>query len=239
MRGLFITGTDTDVGKTWVTAAIARQLRADRLRPGVFKPACSGADRDESGELRWHDIEALGEAAAIIDRQLICPQTFEAPLAPPVAARLEGSSVSWQKMLDGVARWAGESDSPQTDLLLVEGVGGLVCPLTEDRSVADLAVALEFPLVIVARLGLGTINHTLLTIEAARSRGLRIAGVVLNDGQNLAESLAGKTNYDELDRLSDVLILGVLPFGGDSVCLRDGKTSARINWLELADGAAG
>jgi dethiobiotin synthetase len=239
MRGLFITGTDTDVGKTWVTAAIARQLRADGLRPGVFKPACSGADRDESGELRWHDVEALAEAAAIADRQLICPQTFEAPLAPPVAARLEGKSVSWQKMLDGVARWAGESDSPQTDLLLVEGVGGLVCPLTEDRSVADLAVALEFPLVIVARLGLGTINHTLLTIEAARSRGLRIAGVILNDGQNLAESLAGKTNYDELNRLSDVLILGVLPFGGDSVCLRDGKTSARINWLELADGAAG
>ena len=237
MRGLFITGTDTDVGKTWVTAAIARQLRADGLRPGVFKPACSGAELDDSGEPRWHDVEALAEAAGIADRQLICPQTFAAPLAPPVAARQEGRTVSWQGMLDGVARWEGES--LKADLLLVEGVGGMLCPLTENRCVADLAVALKFPLVIVARLGLGTINHTLMTIEAARSRGLNIAGGILNDGQNLAETAAGKTNYDELNRLADVLVLGLLPFGGQSVCLRDGRTSARINWLELADGAAG
>jgi dethiobiotin synthetase len=239
MRGLFITGTDTDVGKTWVTAAIARQLRADGLRPGVFKPACSGAERDETGELFWHDVETLAEAAAISDRGLICPQTFEAPLSPPAAARLAGRSVSWQKMLDGVSRWANEADSPPPDLLLVEGVGGLLCPLTDERSVADFAGTVGFPLVIVARLGLGTINQTLLTIEAALSRGLNIAGVILNDGENLAETEAGKTNYDELNRLSSELILGVFPFQGETVCLRDGKTSARINWLKLADGAAG
>lgn len=239
MRGLFITGTDTDVGKTFVTAAIARQLRAEGNRPGVFKPACSGAERGESGELCWHDVESLADAAAVSDRSLICPQTFEAPLAPPAAARLEGRSVSWQKMLDGVSRWADESEAPQTDLLLVEGVGGLLCPLTEERSVADLAAAIGFPLIIVARLGLGTINHTLLTLEAARSRGLAIAGVILNDGRNLAETAAGKTNYGELNRLSGDLILGVFPFQGESVCLRDGRTSARINWLELANGAVG
>lgn len=234
MRGLFITGTDTDVGKTFVTASIARQLRADGLRPGVFKPACSGAEQDESGELRWHDVETLAEAAAVSDRSLICPQSFQAPLAPPVAARLEGATVSWQKIFDGVSRW--DDVDAAIDLLLIEGVGGLLCPLTEDRSVADFAAALGFPLIVVARLGLGTINHTLMTIEAARSRALIVAGVVLNDGQNLAETPAGRSNFDELSRLTDVPILGVFPFEGETVCLRDRRTSARIKWLELADG---
>ncbi len=238
MRGLFITGTDTDVGKTWGTAAIARQLRSDGLRPAVFKPACSGAERHVTGEVFWHDVETLAEAAAISDRSLICPQTFEAPLAPPAAARREGRSVSWQKILDGLSRWANEAESPAPDLLLVEGVGGLLCPLTDECSVADLAATIGFPLVIVARLGLGTINHTLLTMEAARSRGLKIAGIILNDGQNLAETEAGKSNHDELSRFFGELVLGVFPFQGETVCLRDGKTSARINWLELAGSAA-
>ena len=232
MRGLFITGTDTDVGKTYVTAAIARQLRAEGHATGVYKPACSGAERTDSGELRWHDVEALAEAAGVSDRQLICRQCFEAPLAPPVAARRQGEVCSWQAMLDGVSRWEEENTSP--DVLLIEGAGGLFCPMTDDHSIADLAVELGYPILIVSRLGLGTINHTLLTIEAARSRGLNISGVVLNDGDNLAETFAGQSNFDELSRLTDVLLLGVLPFGGESVCLRDGITSATIDWLELA-----
>lgn len=233
MRGLFITGTDTDVGKTYVTAAIARMLRAGGHRPGVYKPACSGAERTDSGEFRWRDVEVLAEAAGVSHRQLICPQCFEAPLAPPIAARMQGETCSWQTMLDGAARW--ETVEPAPDVLLVEGAGGLLCPLTDEQSVADLAAELGFPILIVSRLALGTINHTLLTIEVAQSRGLNISGVVLNDGGNLAKSPAGQTNFDELSRLTDVLLLGVLPFGGEAVCLRDGITSATINWLELAD----
>ncbi len=232
MRGLFITGTDTDVGKTYVTAAIARQLRAEGHTPGVFKPACSGAERTESGELCWQDVEALAKAGGVFDRQLICPQCFEAPLAPPVAARKQGEVCSWQAMLDGVSRW--EMASPTPDVLLIEGAGGLLCPITDDHSVADLAMELGYPILIVSRLGLGTINHTLLTIEAAMSRGLNISGVVLNDGDNLAETLAGQSNFDELSRLTDVVLLGVLPFGGEFGCLRDGIMSATIDWLELA-----
>lgn len=234
MRGLFITGTDTDVGKTYVTASIARELRAQGVRPGVYKPACSGAVRGESGELCWHDVEVLAEAADIPDRKQICPQCYEAPLAPPIAARQEGASISWHLMLEGVRHW--KSLDPPPDVLLVEGAGGILCPLTDERTVADLALAIGFPVLIVARLGLGTINHTLLTIEAARSRGLNLAGVILNDADNLAESPAGRTNFDELIRLTDVRLLGVLMFGGDAVSLRDRNRGARMNWLELADG---
>ena len=234
MRGLFITGTDTDVGKTFVTAAIARQLRAAGRRPGAYKPACSGAERGHSGEPYWSDVEILAAATGIKNRNLICPQCFEAPLAPPVAANREGASVSWQQMLDGVAHWQSAVDAQEIDLLLIEGVGGLLCPLTEEHTVADFAAAVGFPVIIVARLGLGTINHTLLTIEAAQGRGLTVAGVILNDGQGLAETLAGQSNYEELNQRTAVPLLGVFPFGGDSVRLRDGRTSARMDWHQLA-----
>jgi len=234
MRGLFITGTDTDVGKTYVTAAIARQLRAGGWRPGACKPVCSGAEPGHTGEPRWNDVEVLAAAIGIENRSLICSQCFRAPLAPPVAAHQEGTTVSWQRMLDGVTAWQNAVDAPDIDLLLIEGVGGLLCPLTEQHTVADFAVAVAFPVIIVARLGLGTINHTLLTIESAQARGLTIAGVILNDGQGLAETPAGRSNFDQLNQRIEVPLLGVFPFGDDTIRLRDGRTSARMDWQQLA-----
>jgi len=234
MRGLLITGTDTDVGKTYVTAAIARQLRATGCRPGVYKPVCSGAELAVTGERVWNDVEVLAGAAGIEDREIICPQCFRAPLAPPVAASQEGTSVSWQRMLDGVTAWQNTTGPLEIDLLLIEGVGGILCPLTEEHTVADFAVEVAFPVIIVARLGLGTINHTLLTIESAQARGLTIAGVILNDGQGLAETPAGRSNFDQLNQRIDVPLLGIVPSGDDSFRLRDGSTSARIDWQKLA-----
>ena len=190
MNGLFITGTDTDVGKTWVTAIIARALVANGVNVGVYKPACSGSFGSPD-EPRWQDLEVLSEAAGIPDIDRICSERFAAPLAPPVAARAEGQTIDEDAIHSGFHRWADECD-----FLLVEGVGGLLCPLTETRSIADFADFTGFPMVIVAHLGLGTINHTLLTIEAARSRHLPIAGIVLND----ARALAGHTRRADKPR---------------------------------------
>ncbi len=229
MRGLFITGTDTDVGKTYVTALIARELRNNGVRVGACKPACSGAEMHE-GQPVWSDIEQLAVAAEIDDREMICSQRFLAPLAPPVAAVEEGGSVDESVCRETVSRW-----KDRCELLLVEGVGGLLCPLTDTSSIADFAKWTGFPLIIVARLGLGTINHTLLTLESAARHGLTVAGVILSDGDQLAHTPAGLTNVDQLESRIDVPLLGIVPFGADSIRLRDGISPARIAWNQLAD----
>ena len=231
MRGVFISGTDTDVGKTFVSALIARQLAEAGVRVGVYKPACSGA-RVADGRLIWDDIETLAQAARVDDRDRVCPQKFEAPLAPPVAARQAGGCVDWRRVQFGLTNW-----NEHADFVLVEGVGGLLCPLTESHSVADFAIWSRLPVVIVARLGLGTINHTLLTLEAAESRGLEVEGVILNDVDNSAGSLAGKSNEVELERLCGVPILGVVPFGGRLLQLREHVDRERISWLREVDHA--
>ncbi|MHC4876786.1 MAG: dethiobiotin synthase [Planctomycetota bacterium] len=230
MRGLFITGTDTDVGKTYVTALISHELRNKGVRVGVCKPACSGADMRD-GQPVWNDIERLAEAAGIDDRGLICSQRFRAPLAPPVAASQEDRAVDETVCRQTVSRW-----KERCELLLIEGVGGLLCPLTESSSIADFAQWTGFPLIIVARLGLGTINHTLLTLEYAAQQGLPVAGVILSDGDQLAQTPAGRTNADQLEARIDVPLLGIVPFGADSIRLRDGISPARIAWNQLADG---
>ncbi len=235
MPGLFITGTDTDVGKTWVTSILARDLVKSGRRPGVFKPACSGAEESDDGTLRWRDVEQLAEAAGVPERQRnsICPLLLKAPLAPPVAARLEKRNICLS-----LIQQAFHQVCEQHELVLVEGVGGLLCPLTDDETVADFAALTGFPLIIVARLGLGTINHTLLTVEAATHRALPVAGVVLNDVDKSDGSPDAETNVTELEQRLDCPLLGIVPFGADRVCLRDGRTTARIDWSRLAGSSS-
>jgi dethiobiotin synthetase len=228
MRGLFVTGTDTDVGKTYVSSIILRELAEAGVQVGASKPACSGAVPD-GDSFRWPDLEALASAAGISDIDQICSQRLRAPLAPPVAARLEGRRVSFRVMQDELLAW-----STRADIVVVEGVGGLLCPLTEEHSVADFAQWMGFPLIIVARLGLGTINHTLLTMEAAEQRNLKIAGIILNDADNQSASPAGQTNINELAARTDIPLLGVIGFGSQTACLRDRETPARIDWSDLA-----
>jgi len=227
-RGIFVTGTDTDVGKTYISAIIIRDLLAAGVSTGVAKPACSGAVRDGE-QIRWPDLETLASAAGVSNVDRICTQKFEAPLAPPVAARLEGKTSNLAAMQQSILDWSTDADA-----LVVEGVGGLLCPLTDQDSVADFAAWVGFPLLIVARLGLGTINHTLLTIEAAWQRDLAVAGVILNDADGLADSPAGQTNFNELANRTDVPILGIVGHGRQSISLRDGETPARIDWSGLA-----
>lgn len=167
MTGLFVTGTDTGVGKTVITAALALGLRARGVHVRVVKPLQSGARADDpEGDAmllrRWAGLAEAPEE--------IAPFAFAAPLAPLVAARLEGRRLELAEVAAAVPDGS----------VLVEGAGGLHVPGGEDWTVADLAAALGLPLLVVARPGLGTVNHTLLTVEAACSRGLAVAGVVLN-----------------------------------------------------------
>ncbi|MEZ6058751.1 MAG: dethiobiotin synthase [Planctomycetaceae bacterium] len=177
MSYLLVTGTDTDVGKTWVAALLLRQLVARGIRVAAYKPACSGADFDAAGVPIWRDVDALAGAAKFTgDPHVICPQTFLAPLAPNLAAKLEGRRVNDALLVDAFHRTAEHAD-----VAVVEGAGGLLSPLSDESTNADLAVRLNLPLIIVAANRLGVINHTLLTIEAARHRQLQILSVVLND----------------------------------------------------------
>lgn len=227
--GLFITGTDTSVGKTYVTCMIAREMRARGIRVGAYKPACSGAEPGPDGELRWSDVEALVDACGgEIRAEHVCPQRFAAPLAPPVAARTEGRAVD-----AGLLRSAAEWWHGRVELLLVEGAGGLLAPISETDLVADLAADLRFPLVIVARLGLGTINHTLLTVDAAERRGLPIAGIVLNESAPTGDDPSAASNPGEIATRCRAPILGIVRHGDQCGLLRGGFR-IRMDWLALA-----
>jgi dethiobiotin synthetase len=235
--GLFVTGTDTGVGKTRIAAAIARAMTAAGLGVGVLKPAASGAEPGPSGGLVWGDAEALAAAVGGAPRERVAPLVFKAPLAPPVAARQAGQTLRWDDLWrssrEALEWWA---DDRQAEVVVVEGVGGWLCPLAEEATVADLAARLDYPVLVVARRGLGTINHTLLTVEAITRRGLRVAGVVLNGSGPTADSVAEATNPAEIARRlpAGVAVLADLPYlmdgGGDPLWVaRDG-----LDWRSRA-----
>jgi dethiobiotin synthetase len=170
LPGVFVTGTGTEVGKTVVAAAIARTLRADGDAVAVFKPAVTGLD--DPGESDHALLRRAAESDQDYDE--IAPYRFGPAASPHLAADLAGERIDPQVLLAAARAAASGVDS-----LVCEGVGGLLVPLAPDFTVRDLAASLGYPLVIAASPGLGTINHTLLTIEAARSAGLGVAKVVL------------------------------------------------------------
>ncbi|HTU22386.1 MAG TPA: dethiobiotin synthase [Gemmataceae bacterium] len=221
MRGLFITATDTGAGKTYVTAGIARLWRREGRSFRVCKPVATGADNDWS-----EDTRLLAEAAGDPDLHAITPYTFAVPAAPPVAARLAGVSLRLEDLVAAVRRRAAEGHT-----ILVEGVGGLLCPLTEGETVADLAVELALPLIVVARRSLGTLNHTLLTIETAQRRGLCLAGVVVT-ATTPVTGVAEETVIEELQRRLDVPLLVALPHRSN-VDSGDMAELQAVNWWGL------
>jgi dethiobiotin synthetase len=168
--GVFVIGTGTEVGKTVVAAAIARTLAAEGRAVAVFKPAVTGLE--EAGEA---DHELLRRAAGSAQRDAeIAPYRYDPPASPHLAAELAGERIE-PEVLRQAARAAGEG----AEALVCEGVGGFLVPLAADYLVRDLAVDLGLPLVVAAGPGLGTINHTLLTVEAARAARLEVRAVVL------------------------------------------------------------
>jgi dethiobiotin synthetase len=202
LPGLFVVGTDTGVGKTFVASSIARTWAASGRRVGVLKPVSSGAEVRDGG--LWSPdaaslIEAVGGG---IEQERVAPIVFEEPLAPPVAARLRGAPLGPEEVERAVARAMAWWED-RAEVMVVEGVGGLLCPIAEGMTVADLALILDYPLLIVAHRGLGTLNHTLMTVEVALRRALRVAGLVLNGARPTTEPLAEATNAAELSRRLD------------------------------------
>jgi dethiobiotin synthetase len=198
LADLLVTGTDTGVGKTYVTAALAAACAASGRRVAVLKAAQTGDDDDAA----WIAARVPGIAVRTALR-------YAAPVAPVVAARLEGAP---EPSLEPIVTAARELRA-SADGILVEGSGGLLVPISERETFADLALALGLPVLIVARPGLGTLNHTALTVEVARARGIGVAGVVVC-GTNADPDVAERTNLDELRRIAP--LLGTLPYDPDA-----------------------
>ena len=231
LPGLFIVGTDTGVGKTLVASRIIKALVHEGRRVGALKPIATGAIWNE-GEWRSEDVEQLRSAIGReVPIERVGPLVYELALAPCVAARLSGhalTSASFDRTVKKAVDWWSE----RSDILVVEGIGGFLCPLTETTTVADLAVKLDYPLVVVARRGLGTLSHTLMTVEAARWRGLRVAGIVLNAAEQGPSPLAEVTNARELARrLHGIAILAEIPHSTQET-LHDPPVD--VDWFMLA-----
>jgi dethiobiotin synthetase len=198
-----------------ISRAIIHALRAEGRKVGAIKPLATGASL-EAGRLVSEDARILHDALeSDVPMHHVGPFVYEEPLAPSVAARRAGSPLRLAEVRTRVQselEWWAE----RAEVVVVEGVGGLLCPISEDATVADLAEFLDFPLVIVGRRGLGTLNHCLLTVEAARRRGLRIAALVLNGSEPTSNAMAEETNARELSRhLREVAILPEVRFGDD------------------------
>lgn len=215
VRGLFVTGTDTGIGKTFVSCGLAAWAQRQGIDAGVMKPVASGGVRlHEAGKNRWvsEDAVRLRAAAGVSEPySLINPVCFKEPLAPFTAAERQGMTISFVSLLR-----AFRAIASRHPFVIVEGVGGLLVPITGRLTVADLARKLGLPLLIVTRPGLGTLNHTLLTVSAARAVGLGIAGIVINHHQaparNADARLAIRTNRAMLQRLCKAPIIGELPY---------------------------
>jgi dethiobiotin synthetase len=194
LRGVFVTGTGTEVGKTVVAAVIARELLVKGVRVAVFKPAVTGLADDAEPD---HALLRRAASSAQADAE-IAPYRYRAPVSPHLAAEQEGERIDPGLLLQAAQRAAADADA-----LVCEGVGGLLVPLTLGYLVRDLARDLGFPLVVAASPGLGTINHTLLTLEAARSLGLEVAAVVFTPWpQRPGPVLA--SNREAIERLGAV-----------------------------------
>ena len=206
MRGVFVTGTDTGVGKSVVAAAICAALAARGERVAAFKPAVSGLD-EEPGEFgRDHELLA-SVASAGQSPEEVAPWRFGPPVSPHHAAELAGELIEPAQLV-AAARIH--------ELLVCEGVGGLLVPITPGYLVRDLAIDLELPVVVAARTGLGTINHALLTVEAARTAGLRVAGVVMTPWPDEPTDME-LSNRATIERLADVAVSGLLPTAPDGL----------------------
>ena len=208
-NGIFITGTDTGVGKTLISASLAACLRQRGYRVGVIKPVETGCPSEE-GSLLPEDALRLKAASACSEPlEIICPYRFAEPLAPSIAAERAGEKIDIDRLCSTY-----RTISAAHDLTLVEGAGGLMVPLLPSYTYADLAKTMKLPVLTVAANRLGVINHLLLTLEHASCRGLRPLGYVLNRISKEA-SVAAETNREVLLGLTGIPCLGEVPFIDD------------------------
>jgi dethiobiotin synthetase len=220
-KAVLITGTDTGIGKTWVTGGLAGVMarKAADLSVRVWKPVQTGVEADDPQAdsnlaVRIGGLQQAGEHAASI--------TLPDPLAPWVAAGRVGVTIDMESLIE-----EGRRRIEASDLLLVEGAGGLAVPLTGDALIADLAVELRLPIIIVARPGLGTVNHTVLTVAFARLKGLEVKGVILNGCED-AKDPALQENVMMIERFSGAKVIGTLP---KHLCHAE-NDAEWVNWRE-------
>ena len=218
-KGFFITGTDTGVGKTIITAALIKAIKHLGLKACAMKPIETGClkskvkvqslnfkDKDEV--LLPSDGIFLKEIAGMDDSiDFIVPIRFKNPLAPLPASEREGIYVDFEKI-----KKAYRYLSKKYDAVVVEGIGGLFVPITRDYFVLDLAKDFGLPLIVVSRPGLGTINHTMLTINYAIKEGLHVAGIIINYSHRSKGTLAEDTNPEVIKQISPIPIIGIFPY---------------------------
>jgi dethiobiotin synthetase len=225
MRGVFVTGTDTAVGKTVVAAAICAVLRARGVGVVPFKPVVTG--EDDAADPDWPPDHVLLAAAAGVEEESVAAARFGPPVSPHLAQALAGRPLAPSALL-AAARAAGA----RGEALVAEGVGGLLVPLADGFTVRDLAAALDLPLVVAARPGLGTINHTLLTLAAARAAGLRVAGVVMTPWPE-EPTILERSNRETIAEMGEVEVatLPRLPRAEVDLLARAGSALPLERWI--------
>lgn len=201
MRGLFVTGTDTGVGKTILSAALVATIAASGKSVRAYKPVLTGLEEPPSEWPRDHEL--LAEMAGMTPEE-VAPLRYGPAVSPHLAATLAGEQLNPTKMIASAHALARQGT------LIVEGVGGLLVPLIDDLTVRDFAVELGLPLLIAARPGLGTINHTLLTLQAARAAGLQVLAVVLTPWPQKPSTME-QSNREAITRLGEIDVLGLPP----------------------------
>ncbi|MCI4626552.1 MAG: dethiobiotin synthase [Candidatus Magnetoovum sp. WYHC-5] len=207
VKGFFITGTDTGVGKTVVTCALYAFLRQRGHSVTVFKPIETGCEKTLTG-LRPNDASLFKELLSLEEElDVINPVRFEQPLAPMVAAEIEGRAVDL-----GLIRATFNKVQAKHRFILVEGIGGIMVPITYNYFLYDLIREFQLPVIIVARNALGMINHTLLTCDFAVRAGLKPAGIIINNPSDREPDIAQRTNANALRQVVPVPIICNLPY---------------------------
>jgi dethiobiotin synthetase len=203
--GYVIAGTDTGVGKTFIACALLHRLREAGVTAVGMKPVAAGCERTVEGLIN-QDVEALRWASAVtLPREAINVYAFERPIAPHIAAALDGTHID----LDAIVRRFDQLSST-ADVVVVEGVGGWLVPLNDSESFADLAAKLRLPVILVVGMRLGCLNHALLTAEAIRTRGLALVGWVANHID--ADMACPEENVRSLEHRLQCPLLGVVPY---------------------------
>ena len=208
-KGLFITGSDTGVGKTFITAGLTLLFKSRGLDTGVMKPVASGC-RMEEGAVVSQDVVTLRDIAGIDDdMELINPYRFIEPLSPNYASKKQGIEVDMRRIRDSFCIL-----SKRHDVVLVEGIGGLMTPISNRYTVADLIRYLNLPAIIVVSKRLGAINHTLLSISKAKDMEIGLKGIILNETEPVSEGIDDSIK-DELNEHTDIPVIGDIPYCGD------------------------
>ncbi|MBI5192488.1 MAG: dethiobiotin synthase [Nitrospirae bacterium] len=207
MNGIFITATDTGVGKTFVSAGIASALKNSGINTGIMKPVHTGCII-KKGRLIPEDTLYLMKAASVDDPiELVTPYMFREPVAPSVAAEISGTPIDIRKIIK-----AYKVLCRQHEYMIVEGIGGIMVPIIRYFYVADLIKKLGLPALIITRPDLGTINHTLLTINYMKNKNIQIKGIVINHAGKGGKTLAEKTCVETIEKYSEIPVIGIIPF---------------------------